>query len=557
MGRMTWIVLLVVVSLAAVALTLLGLRGRRADDHPLCRKCGFDQTGNPGAKGCTECGADLTRKKAVKIGHRARRKGPLVAGLALLVACLLVGGIVGYVVIRGVDVQAHKPAWLLARELRSTDDAARDAAVAELERRLNQGELSPAAASTLVDWALDQQADRSLTWDPRWGGLVETARRDKAASDAQWKRYARQGLVPLLAVRPSIRQGDPLPMEVSVDRRTGPAASWQMYLTVENLAAAGRPVGAGSFAGGMAFTPMGSAYSFYAGTQLVPGQQTDAFDLGPAQATARVQLVIGEYQPRGNGWNAPVSAEAVSPLVRDAVELSASFDVLGRDAPPGFVTTDESLRPKVEARVWVSPLRWVSEAAAAADTGLGAGGVWIVGVRETGAGPSGDAGAPLGYDPFLRLPDGTDLALDGNGLVYGFGDPKLGPTSNRGFTTASLAPDTRSALQRAAAALGVGGRPKTADGGPAPQAVTIVLRPDVESAKMRLDGRAVWGREVVFENVPVSREARDAAGHDWRTGPWQSPGGEVVDPDAAYATLYGKATASNAPASRPASQPAP
>ena len=98
---MTWIVLLIVVAVAGLCLTLLGLRGRRVDAHPLCRRCGFDLTGNPDAAICNECGADLTRPRAVEVGHRARRRLPLTLGLSLLVPCLLVGLLIGYVAVRG------------------------------------------------------------------------------------------------------------------------------------------------------------------------------------------------------------------------------------------------------------------------------------------------------------------------------------------------------------------------------------------------------------------------------------------------------------------------
>lgn len=45
--------------LAALALLIRGWRGKRIDDHPLCRACGFDLSGNSDAKSCPECGAAL------------------------------------------------------------------------------------------------------------------------------------------------------------------------------------------------------------------------------------------------------------------------------------------------------------------------------------------------------------------------------------------------------------------------------------------------------------------------------------------------------------------
>src|SRR3954447_10809108 len=50
------------------------VRRRRVDDHPVCRRCGFDLTGRPaGSSGCSECGADLSRRRAIRRGNRARR----------------------------------------------------------------------------------------------------------------------------------------------------------------------------------------------------------------------------------------------------------------------------------------------------------------------------------------------------------------------------------------------------------------------------------------------------------------------------------------------------
>ena len=35
----------IVILIAATVLLIAGLRGRRVDDHPLCRRCGFDLIG--------------------------------------------------------------------------------------------------------------------------------------------------------------------------------------------------------------------------------------------------------------------------------------------------------------------------------------------------------------------------------------------------------------------------------------------------------------------------------------------------------------------------------
>ena len=63
--------------LAGAVLLVIGLRGRRVGDHPVCRRCGFDLFGNPAAARCPECGADLGVSGAVRTGHLRRRRGAL------------------------------------------------------------------------------------------------------------------------------------------------------------------------------------------------------------------------------------------------------------------------------------------------------------------------------------------------------------------------------------------------------------------------------------------------------------------------------------------------
>src|SRR6476646_10396854 len=84
-----------------------GWRGRRIDSHPLCRKCGYDLVGQPADVGqcvCPECGADLARRRAVKMGHRARHRGQVVVGAALLAPCLLVFGFLGWAALHDTDL---------------------------------------------------------------------------------------------------------------------------------------------------------------------------------------------------------------------------------------------------------------------------------------------------------------------------------------------------------------------------------------------------------------------------------------------------------------------
>src|SRR2546425_8365233 len=81
--------------LIGLVLLIRGLRGRRVDDHPICRRCGFDLFGRPETSTqCAECGADLTLPRAIQHGRRVRRGGMIFAGGTLVGIVLLIGGAV-------------------------------------------------------------------------------------------------------------------------------------------------------------------------------------------------------------------------------------------------------------------------------------------------------------------------------------------------------------------------------------------------------------------------------------------------------------------------------
>src|SRR5687768_8986624 len=114
---------------ASLAAVVYALRGRRVDDHPICRKCGFDLVGKPSdSHVCSECGADLSRRRAVRVGRRETRRGLAKLAAPLMLVSLGLLGVQGWGKARGVDWNRHKPAWWLAREAGAADAATRDAA---------------------------------------------------------------------------------------------------------------------------------------------------------------------------------------------------------------------------------------------------------------------------------------------------------------------------------------------------------------------------------------------------------------------------------------------
>jgi hypothetical protein len=128
-------------ALLAGLLLVLGVRGKRLNDHPACRRCGFDLDGLELARPeprCPECGRPCSTaggRLAVRRGVRRRR--PLVAwiGVALLLLVAAPAGTVSTLLYTGADLDHDKPVWRLRHEGGSTRDLTAENARRELRRR--------------------------------------------------------------------------------------------------------------------------------------------------------------------------------------------------------------------------------------------------------------------------------------------------------------------------------------------------------------------------------------------------------------------------------------
>ena len=189
-----WTILLwpAALALAAIALLVWSWRGRRVGEHPHCRRCGFDLFGNPAANRCGECGADLTKRRAVVTGQRRRRPLAAATALFLALACRAWGGSSA----NSAGWFDRKPDWLLRWELGF--DSRRPAALRELSGRRHdprsalfvpgqRGELSAAfvepIARRLIAVAFDPAdfgADVADFLEWTWEFLTPPARREVA-----------------------------------------------------------------------------------------------------------------------------------------------------------------------------------------------------------------------------------------------------------------------------------------------------------------------------------------------------------------------------------------
>jgi hypothetical protein len=209
----------------AVWLIVCGIRGVRIGDHPVCRRCGFDLFGSPaGTVVCGECGADLARRRAIRIGHRRKRGGVLLAGILLMGVILGVGGTTEYANTKHVNGWHYAPQWYVLREAQSANAGWRSPALVELSARLKRGALSTPELDRALSAGLACQGDLSRPWDPAWGDFIEDANDAGRLSPELWRRYAQQAIAE--------------PPSVSIPRRLHPGETvdWQLNMPAARLA---------------------------------------------------------------------------------------------------------------------------------------------------------------------------------------------------------------------------------------------------------------------------------------------------------------------------------
>ena len=451
-----------IVLFVALALLTVGLRGRRADDHPLCRRCGYDLTGRPADADprCPECGADLDRRRAVRVGHRVRRPTLVATGLLVLLPATVVLSVQIRAKTRWLADPANQPVWWL-RYQAGRQSAGAAAAMRELTVRLYDGRLSDADAAPILDRGLAVQADPGVNGgrDLPFVHFLDSALACRRLDAARQQRYGRQAYAVALTVRPVVRPGDPLPFAVNTSNPSH--SSTVLRLGIGDVRINGRPVG---LRAGRRNEPLlrddprdleeASSDVDQCRPPDVAADATRPLTLGRHTLTATVRMFV--YWPSGEGGTRSgrhVTSDLSGPLDARTVPVSSDFVVCDAAHEPPLATTDP-------------------EAPAA-----------VLAVQRIEA-----------SDPHSASIDAT---VTNPGVAIAF-DVTVLP--DRPGARALLAKDvltcnpTGTSWQWSPTLIGSIGAAKRAD---------VVFHPDLEAARDRLDLSPIWGEDVVVRGVPV------------------------------------------------------
>lgn len=429
--------------LIGIVLTSVGVRGRVVSQNPHCAACGFDLIGtdlaSPSAL-CSECGTALSVPGAVLRGARQRRPAFLGVGLLLLVLSLSITGVAIYGGVKGINWNTLKPAWLLMRELQTSNQTVSTAAMKELESRLAAGTLGADRAAKIMELALARQADPNAVWFVAWGNYLESCRGRGLMSPEQVQAYARHAPLISIEARPKISEGSNLQIRARVGGgRIGEKSNLSITLKSIDTSEGGRVIGTGGGGGSMGL-----------GTQGWGSMGSSVVVKGPPGAHTLVSR-----------WKFGVVEGGLegTPIVTWEESFEVPVQVLPAGSVDVEVVEDESLRPAIQAAFSATQCEVYSNGS----LGLEANGM----INSTGT------SIGLAYDVFWRATDGS-------------AEWKLGSVN---FNAGS-----------GSSGYGYGGRlPKDFN----QTQVDVVLRPSIRAATETTGIFKIWGGELVLPKVPV------------------------------------------------------
>ena len=478
----TWMVLLLVPFLLVpgIVLCVLGLVGRQTFTEPRCVRCKYDlrktRFEDEEAKACPECGSDLSRPRAVRFGRRQRRLRFLAAGAVLLLLLPVAGVLL-------VRLQSFGGARGAAR---SKSNAALIAGLPagaqepwdwhELERRLRAGRLSAAEvdqAIAQVTAYLNQQRTagktvRHLHWAR---GFVELAITSGDVSPGRFQKLCRAifGSAPELEnVHRAVRRGRPIQFRLQIDDPLS-LHNLNLVYALRQVTVDDREVQVVRRHGDEAVV---HPDELSGGRHDGPEGVALKLDLPPGTYEVRFHTDMGVLPPNaalvGLGGKPGQTPRWQNPLCTWQGTCSATVRITAEDESPITLITDAALDPGgagglTVSRAYTVPLHE---------------GVRIVAVVDGTDAPL----VPYCFRTRVRVNGAEHVSRN-----------TFGHAKNWSLSSNEPRIDLPSPLPAHV------------------ERITVILEPAPESAERFPRLESIWGRSIVFEDVPLERHDLDAA----------------------------------------------
>ncbi len=204
--------LLALIPFSALALLLLGLRGKSINDHPTCSACRFDLIGLTAPAACPECGSRLDSPRAIRHGARRKRRGLIITGSTILLLCVLAAG----AVFNADKLIKHEPSWLLLLEAERSTSRRTPDLLSELIARSDSASLSQSNRARLAHRAAAVQADAAQQWGPQWASILVDPKFTSTLLPQECQATSLAGVEAEIPFRHRIRQGQKLPMAIKL-----------------------------------------------------------------------------------------------------------------------------------------------------------------------------------------------------------------------------------------------------------------------------------------------------------------------------------------------------
>lgn len=452
--------------LLGAILLIFGLRGRRTDDHPLCRKCRFDLVGLPDLMNrarqqapdvpaaadaaparCPECGTEISGPRATRIGHRRRLRSVVILACVCLIAGLALSGAAGWASATQFNWNTIKPVWWLKSESGSPNTPTAVAALSELTGRVKAGRLKTGDAAHLIARGLACQADTARAWIPEWGDFIQTAWGRGLLSEEQRLAYVRNAAQPRVVVRSRTIRGERCALQLHVSRaRAGRRIALFLQPRLVSAEIAGRA---------LALPEWGGYMGLSAGNSGALGNSI-TIDAEPGEHVLRTEWAYRAVETPGA--SVPATPEW-------KVVVETPITVLPEGAELLRLVKDESLRPAVRAAIRADPLS----------------------VRPGGDGKVFLSSLLVFTNPPVDLAFRVVLRSGGREWPGGTVVVKSGFSGQHAVGFGAEVDDSFDA-----------------------RSMDVILRPSLNAATGTTDIFDVWDGEIVIENVPIDWPKPDA-----------------------------------------------